>query len=430
MDIKKTTVLGVKWTSVSAISVALSTILRIGILTRLLSAADFGLMAIVLFVMNFAILFGDLGFSAGILHKKNITKKEYSSLYWFSIFISIGICIFLYLIAPLISSFYEDSRLTNLISITGLSLILISIGKQFQIREQKSFNFKLLAIIEIFSSLVTLSSAVFFAMNDFGVYSLIYSFMIGIAFTSLSFLILGIAKYGLYFHFLFDDIKPFLKIGGFNTGGQIVNYFNKEVDVLIVGRFFSLETLGMYSLAKQLVQRPASLVNPVLTKVSVPIFSDIQKDKKLLTNSYLNLLNIVSSINLPVYILLFIFAKPVVTLFYGLGYVQAVPLVQLLSIYMIFIMWRNPLGTITIASGRTDLEFYWSSLTFLILPTTIYFAAQSSIEMVAISMIFVMLVLFFPLWNYVIIKIIDVSFSNYLLAHLPNYKKFFQIIRK
>ena len=224
-------------------------------------------------------------------------------------------------------------------------------------------------------------------------------------------------------------MKPFLKIGGYNTGGQVVNYFNKEVDVLIVGRFFSLETLGIYSLAKQLVQRPTSLVNPILTKVYVPVFSDMQEDKKLLAQSYLKLINIISSVNLPIYTLLLLFAKPIVTLFYGPGYEEAVPLVQLLSIYMIFIIWRNPMGTITIASGRTDLEFYWSSLTFLILPMTIYFAAQLNIEMVAISMILIMFFLFFPLWQFVIIKIVDISFSEYIAAHIPNYKKFFKALR-
>ena len=429
MDLKKTSLFGVKWTSISAIFIALSTIIRISILARLLDAADFGLMAIVLFVMNFAILFGDLGFSAGILHKKNITRNEYASLYWFSIFISIILCIFLFTVSPYIGFFYDESILANLISITGISLIIIAVGKQFQIREQKRFNFKLIALIEIFLALIALASAVIFALNNFGVYSLIYSFICGVTFSSLSYFLIGLKNYGLNFHFLFTDVKPFLKIGGFNTGGQVVNFFNKEVDVLIVGRFFSIETLGMYSLAKQLVQRPTSLVNPILTKVSVPIFSDIQHNKKLLSKSYLELINIVSSINLPIYALLILFAKPVVTLFYGLAYVEIVPLVQLLSIYMIFIMWRNPMGTITIASGRTDLEFYWSSLTFLILPTAIYFAAQFNIEIVAISMILIMFFLFIPLWRFVIIKMIDISLFEYVIAHIPNYKKFFKALR-
>ena len=120
--------------------------------------------------------------------------------------------------------------------------------------------------------------------------------------------------------------------------------------------------------------------------------------------------------------MLILFAEPIVVIFYGEGFKNIAPLVQVLSIYMIFIMWRNPMGTITIASGRTDLEFYWTSFTFLFLPIAVYIGAQFNIVTVAASMTLVMAILFVPLWMFVIRKIIDVELLAYTKAHIPNYQ--------
>ena len=428
VSIKNQALGGLKWTTISAIFSTSSSIVRISLLTRLLETSDFGLMALVLFVLSFATLFSDLGLSAAIFHKQNTTKNEYASLYWFSIFLSLVLFGIIVLIAPFISLLYEENELIKLISIMGFSLVITAIGKQFQIREQKKLNFKLLAIIEFLSATLSLICAISFAKAGFGVFSLVYSALIGAAFGSLSFLIIGLKNDDFKFHFFYKDVIPFLKIGFYNTGGQILNYFNKEVDILIVGRFFSLETLGMYSLAKQLVYRPVGIINPILTKVSVPVFAKIQVDRNYLKKSYLELINIISSINLPIYLMIILLADPIVRVLYGSNYEDIVPVVRILSIYMIFIMWRNPMGTITIASGRTDLEFYWSFCTFLILPLAVYAAAQLNIEMVATSMIIAMAILFVPLWAFVIRKIIDVGLLDYMRAHIPQYRWLFEFL--
>src|SRR5699024_9863434 len=111
----------------------------------------------------------------------------------------------------------------------------------------------------------------------------------------------GIRSRGMLFHFKFEETREFLRVGIYQVGGQVVNYFNRDVDILLIGKFFGSEVLGGYSLAKQLVRKPSSIVNPIVTTVASPILSKIQDDADNLKNKFLYFLKIVSSINFLAY---------------------------------------------------------------------------------------------------------------------------------
>ena len=71
------------------VTVTFTTIIKASVLSRILESSDFGLMAIVTFVLGFINLFIDLGLTTAILHLDNITTKQYSSLFWLNVGFSI-----------------------------------------------------------------------------------------------------------------------------------------------------------------------------------------------------------------------------------------------------------------------------------------------------------------------------------------------------
>ena len=88
MSLKSKTISGVKWSTVSTITLAIVGLLKISVLARFLDAGDFGLMALVTFVLGFMNLFMDMGLTSAILHKQKISNDEYASLYWINIIFS------------------------------------------------------------------------------------------------------------------------------------------------------------------------------------------------------------------------------------------------------------------------------------------------------------------------------------------------------
>tara|TARA_R110001606_G_scaffold128888_1_gene263566 strand:+ start:15702 stop:16973 length:1272 start_codon:yes stop_codon:yes gene_type:complete len=415
-DFKKDVVSGVKWTTLGTIILAIVGIVKLSVLARFLDKADFGLMALVTFVMGFMNLFNDMGLTSAILHKQVISKKEYASLYWLNIGFSLILYLLLLVITPVVSLFYKESQLNFLIPLLGLNLLISAIGRIFKTIESKHLIFKEITIFEIISAIVSLCFAIYLAMNGFGVYTLVYSALLQYSLQNLMYLVYGLRKYGLLFRFKYIETKPFLKIGVYQVGGQVVNYFNRDLDILIIGKFFSPEILGGYSLAKQLVFRPAQILNPIITKIASPGLSLLQNNIELLRSNYLRLIGIISKVNIVVYVALIIFTPFAVSIFYGNEFDEIYSVVRVLSIYMIFRAIGNPIGSLIIATGKTKLEFYWNIAVLLIIPIFVFVAAQFNITMVAWSLSLASLLLFYPSWKLLVYKIIGGTFKEYVLA--------------
>lgn len=407
---------GLKWTSVGTISLAVVSMLKISVLARFLDKEDFGLMALIMVVIGFTNLFSDMGITTAILHRQEISKKEYASLYWLNVGFSLMLYLLICGLAPVIASFYEEERLSFLIPLLGLNLIISAIGRMFKTIESKHLRFRVVTIFEMVAAGISLIIAVVMAVKGFGVLSLVYSVLAQYLIQNVLFLIFGLRRYGLLFHFHFHQTKPFLKIGIYEVGGQVVNYFNRDVDILIVGKFFGQEVLGGYSLAKQLVFRPAQILNPIVLKVASPALAKCQADPKSLKDSYLNLVSFITKLNLVVYGALGAGSSFVVDLFYGAGYEDIYLLTSVLCIYMLFRAIGNPVGSLLVATGKTYLGFYWNSFTFLIMPVLVFFGARFGVLGIAIALNSTMVLLFYPSWWFLIRKMIGASFREYLWA--------------
>ncbi|MFH5834126.1 MOP flippase family protein [Halalkalibaculum sp. DA384] len=428
MSLRDKSISGVKWTTVSTIVVALASLLKVSVLARFLSAGAFGLMALVNFVLGFMKLFMDAGLTTAILHKQDITLKEYASLYWINVLISLALFIAVTLSSSLIAGFYEEPELSTLIPLMSLSIVFAALGNQFKTIEQKQLNFRYLAFVDISAALVSLVLGIILAIKGFGVYSLVYAGLAKFAVSYIVYFVKGFNDHGMIFYFSYNKARPFLGIGIYQVGGQIVNYFNKNLEVLLIGKFLGSDALGAYDLAKQLVKRPKSILNPVITKVASPVLSFVQNDKVQLKNKFLKFLNFVSTANFTVYILIALFAYPIVYFVYGPDFLNIVFVVQVLCLYMYLRSIGNPIGSLVVATGRTDVEFYWNLFVLSIVPIPIFIGAQFSIEVVAISLTFLMVLLSILSWKYLVNKLSNASFKEYILSLRPRWQRIYKIV--
>jgi PST family polysaccharide transporter/teichuronic acid exporter len=304
----------------------------------------------------------------------------------------------------------------------GLSLVFSALGRQFKTIEQKNFNFKLISIIDIVTHVLSLILAIYLVLNKFGVYSLVYSALFQFFVSNLVFLILGVHKNGLKLYFRFEETKPFLKIGIYQVGGQSISYFSKNFDILIIGKLLGSEVLGAYNLAKQLVGKPFGLLNPILTKVATPSFSIIQNNKLLLKEKYLDFINLGSSLSFFFYGFIILFASIIVDVLYGEEFNNIVNLVRILAVYYYLRSVFNYSGSLLTALGRTDLDFYWNCLSLFVFPTFIYLGAFNGVYGVGWSLVLAMLLSIYPYWKFLIHKMVDCSFGEYIQQTIPNLK--------
>ncbi len=429
-SLKKQAINGVQWTTISAIAITLISIIKISILTRYIGKADFGLFAIATFIINFTGLFIDLGISSAIIHKQNITKDEYSSLYWLNILFSIIIYLLILSITPFVSSFYKLKELTFLIPIVTSTLIISAIGRQSRVVLQKNLHFKKISIFDIVANTAGLIVSVYLAYLNYGVYALVYSAIVTAIVSSALYLFDGLNSNRISFRFKFNETKPFLKIGLYQTGGQIINFFNRDIDILIIGKLYSPEILGSYNLAKQLVFRPMQIINPVINSVTAPLLAKVQNEPNRLKSIYLKIVSLVSTANFSIYLLIALFAKLIVIILYGNQYVGITTLVQILSVYVFVRSLLNPVGSLLIATGKTKLDFNWNLLILFLVPLSVFLGTLISVNAVAISLSVLAVLLIVPSWYFLIRKLININLIEYIFSTLPRYKQSLLILSK
>ena len=420
MSLKKSFISGIKWNSVGVLSRALFQVLQISILTRFLPKEDFGLLAMALFVVQFSNIFLDMGLTSAILHRKNISKNEFSSIYWLNIFIALILYLIMYISAPSVSHFYNEVELNNVIPILGLNIVFVSIGRQHQTMFQKQLLFKKIALVEILCSFIGLIAAIYFAATGYGVYSLIYSTLIKSFLANITFFLLANKSHSVRLHFKLLETKPFLKVGGFTMGSSLLDFFSRETDVLIIGKILGPEKLGVYSLSKQLVLKIFATITPIIVNVLSPVLSEMQNDKKRLKKSFLKTIRYLSFVNFPIYLVVIISAKELLGIIYGPEYVSAHYVLGCLAFFYAITTLSNPIGSLQVATGRTDLGLKWTILRIIVSPIFIYIGALYNIESVAFGFALLSLLFILPLWYIQLKPMLTLSLKDYMAQFIKS----------
>ena len=408
-----------KWTTLSAIVNSVVKLLQIAILTRFLPKSDFGTIAIATLFIGFTELFLDMGISSAILHKQDTTKNEYSSLFWLNVFTGLILTAILWGLSPVIAQFYHDESLTLILRLLSLNVLISSVGRQHHTIRQKKLNFKFLAIVELTAYIGTFILAVLLAYMGYGIFSLVFSTIFSVAFPNFVNCAYGIYKDGnIQLHFRLKETYPFLKIGVFKIGSSILDYFSREFDVFIISTTLGKETLGVYSLCKKIIQMIYRLVNPILTKVLTPLFAKIQNDKQRLTANYLRVVNILATTNHPIYILIAILSTSILNTLYGPSYIEGQYVLSLLAVSYGLMSICNPVGTLQVALGRTDIGFYWTIFRIITNSLFIYVGALFSVNILALAILVYNILVIFPFWYLQYRPMLNISFVEYLKSNI------------
>ncbi len=414
MSFRQTAIDGVKWTGVAAVFTSAVKLVQFAILAHYLSKSDFGLMAIVGTVIGFSALFIDFGINAAIIHKQDISKNQLSSLYWLNIFVSLFIFALLYGLAPVVAAFYSEQELIPIVRILAATFIITGLGNQYAVLLQKELKFKALAFINISAVIIGFLVALYLAIKGYGVYSLVYATLVTYGINAGLNVLIGRRIHQPDFLFSYEDIQSMLSFGFFQMGERSVNYLNSQFDILLIGKLFGTEVLGVYSIAKNISTKPYQVINPIVTKVTFPIMSKIQKETYRLRQLFLNVINYLCSINFPIYILVIFLAEDIVVNLFGEKWMDAVLILQILAFYRMFTSFGNSVGSLQLAKGRADLGFYWNVALFIFIPLVIYGGSHWGVIGVASSLLLLQIVLFYPAWYFLVKELSGVKFSEYI----------------
>ena len=413
MSDKNVAIKGGIWTSISMAFTMLATMGRVMILTRFLDKSDFGLVSITNMVIALCSTFTDLGFASVIMYRQKFNEREFSSLYWIQFILFFIIYSVIAIISPFIASFYNEPILTMILPIAALSIVFQGIGKLYDSVLQKKYMFRQLAYRNIISNIASLFIAVFLAWKGYGVYSLVYSTLFQIIIINIWNFVSGVKIQKPKFVLDFKEVIPLIKIGIYQTGTRILDFFSGKLDVLIIGKLLGTEALGVYDLSKELVFKLVDFVRSVVSKVALPILSNNNNDDDVVKTRFLQVTKIVAFMCIPICATVAVFSRDFVTIMYGSNYVESAPLVSIFAIVTIFTSITSFFDMLGVAKGRTDLNFKNTIYRIILTTPVIALTSLISLQAVAWGQLVVTLIMVVLFWYIVVQKTYPISFKVY-----------------
>ena len=428
MNLKEKSISGVKWSSASMLLVTVFKFGTLAALSRILSPAEFGLMGMVMVVVGFFQTFSDMGLSNAIIHEINVKQNDLSSLFWTNIFFGILLFILFTFIRPLAVTYFRQNALYDYLFYASF-IFLISPPKQIiTTLLRKNLMFSTLSKLDVASEIIYAVSAIGLALSGFGVASLIFGMLIqNMLMVICQFILIRkIWRPGLYLNL--TEIKDYLSFGAFQLGERISNYLNANIDYIIIGRFLGVEALGYYTLAYNLMMVPLNRINPIIMRVAVPIFSIIQDDAAKLRRGYIKAVRYITTLTFPMLAGMLVVAPEFVRVVYGNRWEPSIMLLQAFCLAGAIKSTTNPAGSVLIAKGRADIGFYWNVFVLIVISAAVLAGVHWGILGVAISIVIVMVPLFFII-HQIICRIVGLKISSLLNSmKTPFYGSLFMML--
>lgn len=414
---KNSIIRGLGWITISTITNGLVQILRLSILSRFLSKEDFGIVAILTLILGLTQVFSDMGFSAAIMSQKKIEKSNFLSLYWLQFLVFTFMMLSISLCSPFIANYYNSPILTKLVPIMMSELFFVSLGKLYDTVLQKNMEFRTIAIRNIVTASLSLFIAIILAILGYGVYSLVVSTVSQTAMVNIWNLKAGQNHYKLSIQKIdFKQAKELMKVGYYQMGTQIVDYFASKLDIIVISSTLGVGALGVYNLSKELILKFVIIINAISNRVMLPVFTNYQDDIEELKRIFVLCLKKMALFNAPIVGFVILFCNYIVKIFYGNAFLEAIPIVQILAIWSLFVVIGQPNSLLAIATKKTNISFWYTVVRLVIMYIMLTLFGRFSLFASAITVTLIYVIMFFVNWFMLVRKCISLSLIEYLLV--------------
>lgn len=329
------------------------------ILARLLSPKEFGVVGIIAVFIALSNVIVNAGFSEAIINRKKVSEEEYSSVFWLNLMISGVVYFILFITAPLVESFFEIVNLSELIRVTGLSVIFMSLSIIQRTMLTRDLDFKRIAIISFISVILSGGVAIYMAFNGYGIYSLVIRMTLGQFLTMIFFYSFNRWKPLLlikwsFINSIFDySYKLFLS--------KLLNAIYNNVYYVIIGKVFSTDILGYYTRAENFKNVASINIANTINRVSFPVLSKIEV-KEELRRKFILYFTITSLLSGYAMNILFINADNIILILVGEEWNISINYLRVLSISGLFIpIYMQNLSIQSVIGNATEylrIEFY------------------------------------------------------------------------
>ena len=352
-NLKYKTKKGIYWTFVEQFcNYGLQFIVGI-IMARLLSPSDYGITALPAVFLVVAEVFINGGFGTAMVRKPELTEKDISTAFIYSISVGLLCYLILYLSAPFIAIFYNTPVLTPLIRVTALSFLWGPLVTPQTIILQRRLDFKTPARITIITKIIGAIIGICLAYMGYGLWSLVIMNVVSsfLSFVQTWFAVKWIPKK----KWSRDSFNYLWGYGNKLILSSLLEKIYQNIIPIVLGKYFSTYDLGLYSRAKGYASLPAVQGTSIVQRVVFPTLSKQQDDIKALERNYRKMLKVTAFVIFPVMVLLSALARPLIIVMLTEKWEECVVLLQIICFSSLWYPIHVINLTLLQVKGRSDL---------------------------------------------------------------------------
>ena len=342
-----------RWVALSQVGRVAMQLCSLALLARLLPPADYGLMAMATVVTNFALLLRDLGTTAAIIQRMDLREETKATVFWLNNLMGWCLAFALIVFSPVIARYFSSAKLVPVLLALAILFPLASAGAVHQALLERQSAFRVLARIELGSSGLGLAAAMVAALSGAGVYSLVIQAVLT---TGLSCAQLWLASgWHPRSRPVWSEIKGLIGFSGNLTAFNFINYFSRNADGMIIGRYLGVTALGAYSMAYKLMLFPVQNLSWVAAKALYPVMSKHQNDTAKILKLYLRAIRLIALFTAPLMAGLVAVREPFVRIAFGPNWGMVPEILAWMAPIGFIQSIVSTSGTIFMARGRTDI---------------------------------------------------------------------------
>ena len=352
-SLKEKTVSGVGWSAFDSIAKYGITFIVGVILARLLSPDEYGLIGILTIFINLFNVIVDGGFTNALIRKQGATEKDYCTVFYTNLVISIFLAATLFACARPIALFFEREELVNLSRVMSIIVIINALSIVQRTRLTKKIDFKTQTKITVISSLVSGVIGIGMAMKGFGVWSLVGQQISNQLVTTIFLWLYN--KWIPRLVFSWNSFKELWDFGWKLLVSGFLGSLTDDIYNAVIGKSFSPQSLGYYSRSQQFANIFSINIATVVNRVSFPVLSPLQNNPQKLKAAYSRIIRCTMLITFVLMLGLAAVAKPFILVLIGEKWLTSVYYLQIICLYAML----NPLHVLNLnvinVVGRSDL---------------------------------------------------------------------------
>lgn len=355
------------------------------ILSRLLTPESYGVVAIIqVFIIFFSMLV-EAGMGPAIIQNKKLTENDNRILFNYSVMFAVFLAIFFGVFGFVLSGVYGNSIYQKLTWVQAISVLFNGLNVVPTAILNKQKKFKELNFSMLISTLLGGITGIIAAISGAGVYALIFSAIV----TSLVKLFLNLLLTKLGFSNKLDRrvLNYILDYSKNQFGFNFLNYFTRNADNILIGKFMGADSLANYNRAYQLLLLPNTLFLGIVNPVLQPVFSEYQDEVNYIRNVYYKIIHFLALLGIPLSIFLCINAREIIIFMFGRQWDKAIAPFQVLALTVWIQMTCSTTGVLVQSRNQPKLLMKNGLITALICVSAIVIGViGGSILFVSISL--------------------------------------------